>query len=198
MAYYEYDAQTLAALARQDETMAKLIAQYGKIEREVEEDPWICLVKIMVSQQISTKGATKILERMEKASNHFDPLILKGWNRETWQACGIGPQKQRYLESLLDFVFTHDVAALVTLERKAIETALLQVKGLGPWSVEMFLLFGAHHPDVLSYADLGIRKGIEKAYGIHLDPVRFARIQQQLSPYGTIASFYFWRVHEDR
>lgn len=198
MALYDYDFQALDALAKKDETMAQLIAHYGKIEREVEDDPWVCLIKILVSQQISSKAAAKILERIEKASNHYELALMQTWDQEQWQACGIGPQKQRYLQSLMAFASTHDLQSLLRLDQDTIATALLQVKGLGMWSVEMFLLFGAHQNDVLSYADLGIRKGIEKAYGIDLDSAQFAQIKQRLSPYGTIASFYFWRVHEDR
>jgi len=116
------------------------------------------------------------------------------------RAVGISRQKAVYLRDLCDKVAAGalDLDALESMADEEVIAALVQVKGIGRWSAEMFLMFRLHRPDVLPVGDLGIVTAIKKVYGLRKKPTadRIRRIGEAWRPYRSVASWYLWRSLE--
>jgi DNA-3-methyladenine glycosylase II len=161
-------------------------------------DPFKALVHAIIAQQLSSKAAATIEAR-------FDALFLAGaptpeqtaaLTDEQLRACGLSGQKLRYIRDLCVRVQDgslplHD---LDTLSDDAIVDTLTQVKGIGRWTAEMFLMFRLHRPDVLPVGDLGIVKAVQRAYRLRKapSPERLTKIGESWRPYRSVACWYLW------
>jgi DNA-3-methyladenine glycosylase II len=114
---------------------------------------------------------------------------------------GLSSRKAEYLKGLATDVLTGRVPVgdLERLDNRAVIEALTQVRGIGEWTAQMFLMFRLGRPDVLPVLDLGIQTAIKRLYGLrsHPTPQRVERIGAKWAPYRTVASWYLWRVVDD-
>ena len=157
------------------------------------------LTRAIVYQQLSTKAATTIFGRVVAlCGGTLDPVSVLAQSDDALRAAGLSGQKTRYVKDLA----THTRDGLLPFERvEAMEdddviAALTRVKGIGVWSAQMFLISRLGRLDVLPVLDLGIRKGVQRAYGLRRLPApRYVeRLGKRWSPYATIASWYLWRL----
>ena len=197
----------VAALAAQhlrdaDPTMADLVERYGLIDRDARRrgrsaDPFGVLVQAIIGQQVSVAAARSVRGRLEA---HFGawpppPSALASASDEALRSCGLSRQKAGYTRDLAGRVDTGSLV-LDALERHddaEVTNALTAVKGIGIWTADMFLIFHLDRPDVLPVGDLGVRRAVERAYGVPgLGPARLAEIAEPWRPYRSIASLYLW------
>ena len=160
------------------------------------------LARAIVFQQLSTKAATTIHDRLiaTMPAGKASPEALASLSDEQFRAAGISRQKAAYLRDL-GLKVTAGVVALDAVDAMADEeviTALTQVKGIGRWTAEMFLIFRLQRPDVLPVGDLGIVTAIQKAYGLRKKPTpdRMRKLGEAWRPYRSVASWYLWRSLE--
>ena len=195
-----YPPGALQHLAQADAVLAELIARYGLVERERNRPPLHALVSAIVGQQISVKAAAAIMGRLlalfpsgrqlnasELAEVPFDQL----------RGVGLSTAKASYMHDLASTIASGalDLDALPGLPDEEVIAQLCRVKGIGRWTAEMFLIFSLGRLDVLAVDDLGLRAGIQRAYGMAELP-RAAAIRAMAEawrPYRTIATFYFWQ-----
>ena len=187
-------------LARRDPVIRDLMRTHGKcgLADAQHGDPFGALMKAIVSQQLSTKAAHTIFTRLVAL---FDgaptPRALAALTDAQLRGVGLSGQKLRYMRDLATKV-QDGVLPLHALDAMADEeviAALTQVKGIGRWTAEMFLMFRLHRPDVLPVDDLGIVKAVQKAYKLRKTPSpdRLHQIGDAWRPYRSVACWYLWR-----
>jgi DNA-3-methyladenine glycosylase II len=187
-------------LARRDPVLRDLMRVHGKcgLADAQHTDPFGALLKAIVSQQLSTKAADTIYRRLNAL---FDgaptPRALSALTDLQLRDVGLSGQKLRYMRDLAGKVQDGSLPldALDAMNDDEVIAALTQVKGIGRWTAEMFLMFRLHRPDVLPVDDLGIVKAVQKAYGLRKTPSsdRLNRIGDAWRPYRSVACWYLWR-----
>ncbi len=195
----------LAHLKRADPVLAELIATVGVLPdardgRPDRDDHYGALVRAIVGQQLSVSAARSIYGRLTARFDGRPPKpqqILADEPEELRAAAGLSRAKVSYLRSLAEHALTGELELerLDELDDEQVIAELIAVKGLGLWSAQMFLMFHLERPDVLPVGDLGIRRAIERAYGLDglPDPVAMEQIAQPWRPYRTLACRYLWR-----
>ena len=193
--------RALAHLRRADERIARVIASVGpcRFTHRTEGTHFDALLRAIVYQQLSGKAASTILGRVLAIYDGRYPTALEllGTPDERLRAAGLSRQKLTYMRDLARHV--HEgmlpVDQLHELDDAQIIEALTAVKGIGRWSAQMFLMFRLGRPDVLPEQDLGIRKGLQRAYRMRKlpTPARVQAIGARWSPYATYACWYLWR-----
>ena len=190
------------ALMRRDPVLAAIIKRHGACGLGAARDRFdhfAMLVRAIVFQQLSTKAATTIHDRliacMPENKNTADAL-----GRVTdaqMRSAGISRQKTGYLRDLCDKVQSGalPLTDLDDMSDEEVIAALTQVKGIGRWTAEMFLIFRLQRPDVLPLGDLGIITAIQRAYRLRKKPTpeRMTKLGEAWRPYRSIASWYLWR-----
>ena len=195
MPIIEYGEKELAWLARRDKKLGAFIERTGFLERELEPDLFAALVSSIATQQISNAAAETVMKRFEEQFR-LTPACLGAATVDEIQSVGISFRKAAYLKGFCDAVNQGlDLEALRVLPDEEVAARLLPVKGIGPWTVEMFLIFSLGRPDVVSFGDYAIRKGMMNLYGLKtLDKAKFDRYRKRWSPFGTTASLYLWEA----
>lgn len=195
---FPYGQKELDYLAAADPKLAAVIKAVGKIERQVRPDVFASLISSIISQQISGKAAITIRSRVETlAGGSLAPLALQKLSADSLSACGLSGTKVRYIQTAAQAAIdgTIDFAALSNLSDEEVIAKLTTLPGVGRWTAEMLLIFSLQRPDIISYHDFGIRKGMELLYNIDkLSKKEFLRISAAYHPYATMASFYLWYV----
>jgi DNA-3-methyladenine glycosylase II len=187
-------------LSRRDPVLRDLMRVHGEcgLADAQHGDPFGALMKAIVSQQLSTKAAHTIFMRLIAL---FDgtptPRALAALTDVQLRGVGLSGQKLRYMRDLGGRVQDGSLPlhALDAMTDEEVIAALTQVKGIGRWTAEMFLMFRLHRPDVLPVDDLGIVKAVQKAYGLRKTPSpdRLNRIGEAWRPYRSVACWYLWR-----
>ena len=161
------------------------------------KDPYGSLLRSIIGQQLSVSAASSIFGRLKDANGGRSPspqqLLLM--RRSKLRACGLSEAKVEYVRDLARHVLSGelDLPRLRRLEDDAVREAITAVKGLGPWTSDMFLIFHLRRQDVLPVGDLGLRRAVERAYGVS-DPkvAQLVTIAEPWRPYRTMGSLYLW------
>ena len=187
-------------LSRRDPVIRDLMRTHGKcgLADAQHGDPFGALMKAIVSQQLSTKAAHTIFTRLLALFDGVPtPPALAALTDVQLRGVGLSGQKLRYMRDLAAKVQegTLPLPALDSMADEEVIAALTQVKGIGRWTAEMFLMFRLHRPDVLPVDDLGIVKAVQKAYGLRKMPSadRLNKIGDAWRPYRSVACWYLWR-----
>jgi DNA-3-methyladenine glycosylase II len=191
-------------LKKADPVMAAIIDRAGPYKMQYREPVFQTLVRSIVYQQLSGKAALTIFNRLAAAAK-VDPItpetILK-LRPQKMRALGLSKQKIVYIRELARLTRDGDIQfeRLPEMEDAAIIEALTRVKGVGVWTVQMFLMFALQRPNVLPVGDLGVRAAMKKAYGLSElpKPQEMERIAAAWHPYRSIASWYLWRSLENQ
>lgn len=193
-------------LKRVDPVLAAVIDRVGpcRLEQRREGTHFDALVRSIVYQQLSGKAASTILGRVHElyGSRSPTPTELLATPDETLRAAGLSRQKLSYLKDLAAKVENGVVPlaadAIDHLGDDEIIERLVQVKGIGRWTVHMFLIFRLGRPDVLPELDLGIQNAIRRAYRLRKQPKPkdVLRIGKNWTPHASVASWYLWRSLE--
>lgn len=185
--------------------LAELIDAVGALPdprdgRPDQGDHYGALVRAITGQQLSVLAARSIYGRLTARYEDRAPTpqeILDDEPEELRAAAGLSRAKVSYLRSLAQHVLSGELELerLDELEDEQVIAELVAVKGLGLWTAQMFLMFQLERPDVLPTGDLGIRRAIERAYGLEAlpDPVAMEEIAAPWQPYRTLACRYLWR-----
>ena len=187
-------------LSRRDPVIRDLMRTHGKcgLADAQHGDPFGALMKAIVSPQLSTKAAHTIFTRLLALFDGVPtPPALAALTDVQLRGVGLSGQKLRYMRDLAAKVQegTLPLPALDSMADEEVIAALTQVKGIGRWTAEMFLMFRLHRPDVLPVDDLGIVKAVQKAYGLRKMPSadRLNKIGDAWRPYRSVACWYLWR-----
>ena len=195
--YFPYGEKELAYLRKKDKKLSAVINRVGHIERAVDDDLFSAVVHHIVGQQISTKAQATVWSRVQNALGTVDAEHVLGYGEANLQSLGISFRKAEYITDFAKKVHTGEFD-LISIGEKPDEEVILELsalKGIGVWTAEMLMIFSLCRPDVLSWGDLGIRRGMALLYGDReLTRERFERRRKRYSPYGSVVSLYLWLI----
>jgi DNA-3-methyladenine glycosylase II len=191
-------------LRRKDPVMRELIKRLGKLDLEARRrgrpaDAYGALVRSIVGQQLSTKAARTIYERMTALWDGRTPTPreLLDADPDAIRAAGLSRPKIAYLRSLAEHVLSGELELdrLDELSDEQIAAELTAVKGLGQWTADMFLIFHLNRPDVMPVGDLGVRNAARAVYGLDElpDAAKLEAIAEPWRPHRSLGALYLWR-----
>lgn len=180
--------------------MARIIGAVGPYKIVYREPDFTTLARSIVYQQVSGAAAATMLARLTAAAGRagkLSPKKILALGEEGLRPCGISRQKARYLMNLSEHTQSKAIhfPHLESLADEAVIEQLTQVKGIGVWTAQMFLMFALRRQDVFPTGDLGVRNAIWKAYGLDAPPSprQMTEIAVPWRPYASVASWYLWR-----
>lgn len=194
--------QALDHLKASDPVLGRLIGQVGPYLIELLEPNYETLVKAIVLQQLSGKVAEVIFQRLLRAAGNgrLRPEAVLRLRPAKLRAIGLSKQKIQYIRELARLTVSGnlDLAALTTVSDEEVHARLTAIKGIGPWTVHMFLIFGMGRLNVMPSGDLGIRVAVRNVYGLAETPkpAEVDELARKWHPYCTVASWYLWRSLE--
>ena len=192
-------------LLKKDKKMNDLINKFGRPDFSQREDYFQSLLRSIVFQQLSGKAAQTIYERLvnliPNTSNLCPNEVLK-LDKDEMRTAGLSFQKIDYVRNMANYFennsfYKKDVERMTDEE---ISKELIQIKGIGQWTVDMFLIFTLNRADILPYKDLGIQKGIMKILNMKNLPSKkeMENCSRKWRPYRTIACWYLWKMADDK
>ncbi len=195
MKFYQYGQTEKDYLKAADPVLGRAIDELGHINREITPDFFQALIDSIVSQQISGKAAETVYGRLESLAGEITPRTIADISEEEIQKCGMSYGKASYIKGAALAMLSGEIkpSEFALLSDEEIIKELTLLKGVGVWTAEMLLIFSLSRPDVISWHDLGIRRGMKKLYGYdELTKEIFQRHRETYSPYATVASLYLW------
>ncbi|HEY9297129.1 MAG TPA: DNA-3-methyladenine glycosylase [Phormidium sp.] len=200
------EIQAIIYLKQTDPILGKLIERIGTNSLVLsyyheELDLLTALSQAIIFQQISTTVAAKIFQRFlllyQQSDSELTAKAILETPEDLLRSVGLSRPKISYLKDLAEKIEQGlpTLAELALMEDEAVIQTLTQVKGIGKWTAQMFLIFNLHRPDVLPVNDLGIRSAIVKLYNLNSlpDPKTIEKLAQKWQPYRSLACRYLWR-----
>lgn len=200
MEYFRYGREEVEFLAACDPKLGQAIERIGAIERPVIPDLFTALVSSIVHQQISNKAAATVWGRVVDRFGPIRPEDFAGVPLESIQQCGMSLRKAGYIQSIaravtsgeLDLPGLHDLSDAEVIDRLSAQP------GIGVWTAEMLMIFSMQRPDIVSWSDLAIRRGMMRLYGLEdLKRAQFETYRGRYAPYGSVASLYLWHISKE-
>ncbi|MBW8364542.1 MAG: DNA-3-methyladenine glycosylase [Rhizobium sp.] len=184
-------------LAAADPVMAALIARYPDAVLADRGDPFQTLARAIVGQQISVKAADSVWARFAGFARHITPDHVATLELEALAACGLSRRKAEYLRDLAGHFVDGRVepARWKKMDDEAVIAELVDVRGIGRWTAEMFLIFSLLRPDVWPVDDIGLQKAVARHYLHDARPTPQALRDHgvRFAPWRTVATWYLWR-----
>lgn len=197
MAIFEYDQSSIDYLQKKDKKLGAAIERIGRVERQVIPDLFTALVHSIVGQQISKQAAATVWNRVQEYFGEITPARVAVASSEEIQQLGMSLRKATYIKGVAEAALegSLDLDRLNSLPDGEIIERLSSLHGVGVWTAEMMLIFSMQRPDVVSWGDHAIRKGMMNLYGLtELTRGQFDKHRKRYSPYGTVASLYLWEI----
>jgi len=197
MAIFEYDQSSIDYLQKKDKKLGAAIERIGRVERQVIPDLFTALVHSIVGQQISKQAAATVWNRVQEYFGEITPARVAIASSEEIQQLGMSLRKATYIKGVAEAALegSLDLDRLNSLPDGEIIKRLSSLHGVGVWTAEMMLIFSMQRPDVVSWGDHAIRKGMMNLYGLtELTRGQFDKHRKRYSPYGTVASLYLWEI----
>ncbi len=194
---FQYSHVELDYLKKKDKKLARAIEQIGMVEREVHSDLFHALIHSIIGQQISTKAVQTIWLRLRALLPELTPQALASCELEQIQSLGMSFRKAQHILDIARLVASGelDIESLYQLSDAELCARLTQLNGIGVWTAEMLMIFSMQRPNILSYGDLAILRGIRMLYR-HKKITKdlFAKYHRRYSPYASVASIYLWAI----
>ncbi len=184
-------------LKKKDKRLGNIIKNYPKDFLFSKSDPFYTLARSIIGQQISVKAAQAVWNKLEKKIKIVTPKIIANSHFMSLKSCGLSRQKISYLKSLSNAFLQKKINPKNwgQLSDEKIICELVQIKGIGQWTAEMFLIFNLCRPDIFPADDLGVIKGICNCYNLKypITKDRAIKMSEKWKPYRSVATWYFWR-----
>lgn len=196
----------LCHLRRSDPLLSALIDSLQPPTFSSSARPFLALAKSILYQQLATKAAQTIYARFLAlfggGEDGVSPDSLLVLSPQQLRQAGVSGRKAGYLHDLAENYRDGALSdeSILEMEDEGLLTALTRVKGIGVWSVHMFMMFSLHRPDVLPVGDLGVRKGLQAMHGLKElpKPLEMEELCEKWRPYRSVGSWYMWRLMESK
>lgn len=192
-----YWEDAIAGLSKRDRVMKKIIASYPRSIMTCRGEPFFTLARAIVGQQISVKAAQSVWGKLMLAYPEFTPEKMARARVTRMRACGLSERKAEYIRDLASHLTKGKIEPSTWSMRHDDEIIkdLIQVKGIGRWTAEMFLMFNLLRGDILPLGDIGLLKAIHLHYNgsepMALDDI--AALAENWRPWRSVATWYLWR-----
>jgi len=194
---YEYGQTEIDYLSEVDEILGNAMKRIGRVDRVIIPDIFTALVHAIVGQLISVKSVNTIWERMQTRLGEITPHNIALQHIEDIQKCGITMKKASYIKDISNAVVQGSINLedVHQLSDKEVITMLTKFNGVGKWTAEMILMNAMERPNIVSWGDIAIRRGMMKLYGLQMiSEDQFGLYQRRYSPFGSVASIYLWQI----
>ena len=188
---FPYGETEIAYLRARDLKLGAAMDRIGPIHREVDPDLFSSVIHHIIGQQVSMAAPRAGWQ------GTLVPESVAAMPAEALQALGMTRRRALYILEFARKVASgdFDLDALAEMEDREVLARLTSLRGVGPWTAEMLLIFGLRRPDVVSWGDLAILRGMRMLYRKRsIDQRTFQRLRKRYSPYGTTASLYLWAI----
>ena len=185
--YFKYSKRELDYLSQKDKKLEMVINEVGFIKRKINPNLYLSIIESIISQQISTKAQKTILSRFYARFPNITPEIISNLKEEELQNIGISLRKASYIIGFSKDIVkkTIDLDNLENKTDQEIISILSSIKGIGKWTAEMTLIFSLSRPNILSYNDLGIKRGLKILYNLEtIDQIQFKEFVNRFSQIG--------------
>ena len=200
--YFKYGEKELNYLKKKDKKLATVIDKVVVVERKLEPDIFVCIVKNIVGQQISNKAFDTIWNRFINRVGKVTPENIYNTDLE---GIGISAKKAIWIKDFSRKVLEKEFSIEALYEKSDNDAIkeLCTLDGIGKWTAEMVLIFSMNRMDVLSYGDFGIKNGMKSKFDVEfieeynkkeITKDLFEKYRKRYSPYGSVASMYLWEV----
>jgi DNA-3-methyladenine glycosylase II len=196
----DYWDRACADLVKRDRILKKLIPKFGPVHLMSKDDPFVTLARSVVGQQISTAAAQALWKRVEDACPKLTPQQFLKLGHEKLAACGLSKRKAEYILDLAQHFVSGalHVGKWTSMDDEEVIAELTQIRGIGRWTAEMFLIFNLARPNVLPLDDLGLIRAISVNYfsGEPVTRSEAREVAANWEPWRTVATWYMWRSLE--
>ncbi len=199
MKTYRNDAPYIEYLIKKDPKLEVIFKKTEKIEFEITNDYFNFFVRTIVFQQLSGKVATVIFNRLSSLlKNQVTPGMILAASFDDLRACGLSARKISYIQNLAELVTAGEVdfTDIDIMTNEKIAEMVTKIKGIGPWSAEMFLMFALGRDDVFSSSDLGLATALKKIYDQDLNQKEIETISKKWIPYRSVVAHFLWHYNE--
>jgi len=197
MKFFDYGESEIHHLICVEPALGSAISKLGHLNRDVIPDLFPALIYNIVSQLVSLKSAETVWGKMINKFGEITPANLVLFSADEVQSCGMTMKKSICILEVAKLTLNKelDLGNFKNLSDDEVVIELTKIKGIGRWTAEMMLILSMERPDVVSFGDLAIRKGMERLYGIEkISKEQFIKYKNIYSPYGSIASIYLWEI----
>ena len=190
-------AEYLDTLSANDPILKQLISSYPIPTFRKSDNFLHDLIKYIIFQQISTKAGNTIYNRFLEFHSFKEQNSEFKWEEKDWKKIGLSHQKKSYIENLFDKNNLEMINSLSCInDSKEIRNLLISLKGIGPWTIDMFLIFSKHDLNIFPKGDLAVINVIKSLYGVdNMDDIE--SIARKWHPYQSIATLYLWESLDD-
>ncbi len=195
--YFKHGQKEIEYLKGKDKKLAEVIDKIGTIKRVVIPGLFPALINSIVGQQISTKAHKTIWERIKTGIGDITPITINNCSPDELQGFGLTFRKVGYMQAAAHKVLNgeFDITALYKMTDGEVCAELSKLKGVGLWTAEMLMIFSMCRPNILSYGDLAILRGLRMIYHHReITKPKFNKYWKRYSPYASTASLYLWAV----
>ena len=197
MKIFIYGEKEIEYLKKVDSKLGEIIDEIGPIERIVISDLFTALIHSIVGQQISSKAMTTVWKRFEDRFPQITPAALDKASFDEIQQCGMSMRKASYIKGVAAAVLSGElnIDELYLLSEEEVIKKLTALNGIGIWTAEMIMIFCMQRPNIMSWGDLAIQRGLRMLYRHQkLDKSLFQKYKLRYSPYASVASLYLWAI----
>ncbi len=189
----------VAALCARDPDLARIVEIAGPPPPRERDPGFGALLRIIIGQQVSTKAADALWRRTIELINPLTPTAVAATDEASFRMCGFSRQKIVYARHLAVEVMAGrlDFAAFDTMDDAAVTATLTRLKGIGPWSAEIYLLFALGRPDVWPIGDLAVQIAVKRVKRLrsHPSPKRMIKIGEAWRPWRSAAAMLLWHAY---
>lgn len=180
-------------LIKKDTVFQKLHQQYGNPYVPSRPEGFQTLCKLILEQQVSIESAKACYVKIENALGNVTPETIISASEETLRNCGVSRQKTIYLKALAEAIIDKTLV-LETLSEKnpdEVRTELIKIKGIGNWTIDVYLMFSLQSPDILPIGDIAVVNTIKELYGCE-EKEAMISLAENWKPYRTMATYFLW------
>jgi len=184
-------------LSNKDKVLKKIIDQYSNQSLQLNHNSFHALINSIIGQQISVSAANSIKKKLFVLKKNITPRTIKNIKKNDLRKCGLSKQKILYINNIADFFLLNKefINKLDKVNDLEIREKLIEIKGIGNWTIDMFLIFTLGSSNIFPSGDLGFVKAISKHYkkDLPISEKYLSKLFKRWSPYSSIATWYLWR-----
>lgn len=188
--------QAISYLTSKDETLKFILDNFGNPIVQKREEGFASMCHIILEQQVSIASAKACYVKLENHFKTISPEIILNSNDEELRNCGVSRQKIIYLKDLANKVLSNEIdfQSYATKSEKQIREELITIKGVGNWSIEVYLMFCLQSPDIIPLGDIAIKNTLKELYNCQT-PDEMQSISDNWKPFRTFASYTIWHYY---
>ena len=193
----KYWNKSIIYLSNKDKVLKKIIDQFPKQSLNLNNNSFHALINSIIGQQISVSAANSMKKKLFALKKNITPRTIKNIKKIDFKKCGLSKQKILYINNIANFFLENKkfINEINKADDLYIRENLIQIKGIGNWTVDMFLIFTHGSSNIFPTGDLGFIKAISKHYkkDLPLDDKFLSSLFKRWSPYSSVATWYLWR-----